>query len=802
MTTPTINKSIFVLYSRLAEGLPDAPIQLKFHGKHDSEKEAVDVVIDEEEKEKENEDQVKDVAMEINEEGVVKNDLLKVDEAPENQYSDVTDTSDNENAEKTKSIDPSSIINKPPNGIQIPSILTPPTISGDDKPKPTPSLPSFDAVKSPQPQLGREETKSTNKSRDTTPPPPPTANHTVQFTGHNNLSNSVIVPNETKSLDHHHNLNTLVDVAASMKPVEDDEQSKQSNPKESHDVIKSTYNYHPPGGNESDSSGSGSLSPAKKKTHSFPQDKKKGAETTDSSKTSRDDKQPDTPALTTMPFQFNLSLQPISPGGDSEQQQQQQQQQEKEHESSSNKKQSKSNYWSPMTSSSELDGHYPPNKELDYRPTIDNPSVLVPPSLMTLESTNPNTNLQSVSHSVIQDKAKVPPRKRKLQSYNESNKRPSSPIKDQDMMPRVNKPLPPLPSSLAPSNRVGSEPVMSTQDMKTPPGFVYDPSLPMSLDYQLIAFERQKAAEEKQKDDRKSPKSKRIRSNEPDMMRHKTTPSPPNTFKRVVAPGIIPSDHMMHGRNMSIKQEPVARPGRPPSKGNHSSKQPQQTKKIPSRNKNDLMSIKKEPPDTTTQWPSSHQSFLPMPGLPPPLGLNLPPGVTMTSSPTPGQPSATPLMHGVHVLPHPNWVPPPHVSAIQSANNKSSKHDTQHRADLQIHPGGTRRTPSPNPRKSHEWLGAPHPGGLPHVITSAPMKQEHLSGRSSNQSHTDSKSHISSGGHLRMGAGRHHISNKHDSSSRHSQSSSSHPPTQPSPTHPGECVDDKISLSLSLSLSL
>lgn len=789
MTTPTTNKSIFVLYSRLSEGAPDAPIQLQFHASHDSEKEAVDVVIDEEEKEKENEDQVKDVAMEINEEGVVKSDLLKVDEAPENQYSDVTDTSDNENTDKTKSIDPSTIINKPPNGIQIPSILTPPTVSGDDKPKPTPSLPSFDAVKSPQPQLGREETKS-NKSRDTTPPPPPTANHTVQF---NNLSNSVIVPNEAKSLDHH-NLNTLVDVAASMKPVEDDEQPKQNNSKESHDVIKSTYNYHPPGGNESDSSGSGSLSPAKKKTHPFHQDKKKGAETTDLSKTSRDDKQPDTPALTTMPFQFNLALQPISPGGDSEQPQQQQ---EKEHEPSSNKNQSKSNYWSPMTSSSELDGHYPPNKELDYRPTIDNPGVLVP-SLMALESNNPNNNLQSVSHSVIQDKVKVPPRKRKLQSYNESNKRPSSPIKDQEMMPRINKPLPPLPSSLAPSNRVSSEPVvMSTQDMKTPPGFVYDPSLPMSLDYQLIAFERQKAAEEKQKDDRKSPKSKRIRSGEPDMMRHKTTPSPPIPFKRIVPPGIIPSDHMIHGRNMSIKQEPVARPGRPPSKGNHSSKQIQQTKKITSRSKNDLISIKKEPSDTPTQWPPSHQSFLSMPGLPPPLGLNLPPGVTMTS-PTPGQPSATPLVHGVHVLHPQNWPPPPHVGAIQS-NNKSNKHDTQHRGDLQIHPGGARRTPSPNPRKSHEWLGAPHPSGLPHVITSAPMKQEHLSGRPSNQSHPDSKPHLSSVGHLRMGTGRHHGSNKHDSS-RHSQSSSSHPPTQPSPTHPGKCVDDKISLIYLLSV--
>ena len=352
--------------------------------------------------------------------------------------------------------------------------------------------------------------------------------------------------------------------------------------------------------------------------------------------------------------------------------------------------------------------------------------------------------------------------------------------------------------------RSGEPVVMSAQDMKTPPGFVYDPSLPMSLDYQLIAFERQKAAEEKRKDDRKSPKSKRIRSVEPDMMRHKTTPSPPNPFKRIVPPGIIPSDHMIHGRNMSIKQEPVARPGRPPSKGNHSSKQLQQTKKITSRNKNDIMSIKKEPPDTVTQWPSSHQSFLPMPGLPPPLVLNLPPGVTMTS-PTPGQPSATPLVQGVHVLHPPNWPPPPHVGAIQSANNKSNKHDTQqhrgdlrkndfmlikkeppdtatqwpsshqsflpmpglppplglnlppgvtvtsptpgqpsaiplvhgvyvlhppnwpppphvgaiqssnnnsnkhdtqqHRGDLQIHPGKACRAPSPNPRKSHEWLG-------------------------------------------------------------------------------------------------
>ena len=93
-------------------------------------------------------------------------------------------------------------------------------------------------------------------------------------------------------------------------------------------------------------------------------------------------------------------------------------------------------------------------------------------------------------------------RKRKTATpNNESNKRPSLPLRDQDT--HIEKSLPPLPS-LA-KNPVGRDTnvIQGHDHMKSPEvlaGFVYDPSLPMTYEYQLMSFQRQKAAEEKQAD--------------------------------------------------------------------------------------------------------------------------------------------------------------------------------------------------------------------------------------------------------------------------------------------------------------
>uniref|UniRef100_A0A1X7TCP4 Uncharacterized protein n=1 Tax=Amphimedon queenslandica TaxID=400682 RepID=A0A1X7TCP4_AMPQE len=126
--------------------------------------------------------------------------------------------------------------------------------------------------------------------------------------------------------------------------------------------------------------------------------------------------------------------------------------------------------------------------------------------------------------------------------------------------------------------------VQSQGDGKSvPDGFVYEPSLPMSREYRIIAYERerQKAAKGKLKAEGSGlPKVKRPW--EQHDYRYALSPSPPSSFKKdhihhqssVIRPGVVVSDHMLHrhtggivNHSPQVKQE--HRPSRPPSKPVH-----------------------------------------------------------------------------------------------------------------------------------------------------------------------------------------------------------------------------------------
>lgn len=363
------------------------------------------------------------------------------------------------------------------------------------------------------------------------------------------------------------------------------------------------------------------------------------------------------------------------------------------------------------------------------------------------------------------------------------------------------KPLPPLPSSfrsgvsdpsviMQPS---GGGLVQAQNDGKSvPDGFVYEPSLPMSREYQIIAYERerQKAAEEKHKGD--LPRVKRQREHD---HRHASSPSPPSAFKKgggiyhqqtggVIPPGVVVSDHMFSRHVGGVSHAPqIKQEHRPPSKGHHhhhlssgsgsstpsssAGKAHQQEKKRlhQSRKEGGVIggaTIKKEP-EPVQQW-LSPAPLPPMaagiPGLPQPI-LNLPPGLAI-SSPSHLPPNLS-AQYGLQLLPHSSAL------ALPPSKPKDS-----------LHPR-SRQTPSPNPKKAHDW---PHAiTGHPHVIAPTPTKPEqHGSGRHGNQLSGDGKSQGGSGAHLRMPhpPGRH----KQESGGGGSSSSARHPPPPPPHSHP------------------
>lgn len=756
-----------------------------------------------------------------------------------------------------------------PNGLQVPSIVAPPT-SDDKLSKATPFLPPFDAVKSPQPQLAAGDNKERGgvKSKATTPPP-----------HRSNSTNSVIVAGggvENKMADHHHhNFNTLVDVAASMKPVHDEKSSDDtlSDKDSSTSCLKSTVTYRPidghthhhGNGDDSDSSGSGSLSPIKKKT---PHRKKRIIiEEPYSSMETKDNKlsvktQPDTPSFSSVPFAFSTLLPPISPTGESNNSNTTTTNHQPVPLSSSSspavppatvvgggdreliqppKVIKTTQYWSPSGSNrstttcigKDLDSRYPPNIE----PTNVPPTHLVP-SLVAFPDSGvyPSGAGHMIPTAtppqggVIQDKSgKIISRKRKTGQVDDTNKRmPSSPKDHEGGVVSRNKPLPPLPSSFThlggpgvgtphhmdPAIIIQQQPIttnISAGDIgKLPEGFIYEPSMPMSKEYQLLAYQKEKEKEMEKLRGVSGGVASLGKKKSRDDHRH-TSPSPPGSaFRRNPPPmSVVVSDHMIP-RHMGgvmthpqIKQEVPPPSGRPPSKGHHHTSSSSSNSKnslhstggssdkkrsSSSRSKPDPVTIKKEPEQM--QWSPAHFSHLGLhvpPGMAAPTVLNLPPGLAMPISSSP--PSQLPhnfaaggvAQYGIHLLPT--------AAGATLAPPTKSKPDS-------AHSGRHRQTPSPNPKKVHEW---PHPHGHTHIITPTPTKPE-SSGRHGNQSAQvptvdSSKSH-----HIRIpslppplppsnsstSSSSRHKGTPSDGGSRHSHSSHSHP--SPSPTHQGSAI--------------
>ena len=405
--------------------------------------------------------------------------------------------------------------------------------------------------------------------------------------------------------------------------------------------------------------------------------------------------------------------------------------------------------------------------------------------------------------SVIQDKKRK--RKTATPNNNESNKRSSLPLRD---------PLPPLPPSLA-KNPVGRDTnvIQGHDHMKSPEvlaGFVYDPSLPMTYEYQLIAFQRQKAAEEKQADrniDSKTP-PRVIKQPHPvdHLLPYETTPQsnrqhsplPPHhsgTFGRnkVVAPGVLisPDQRVMNPHSLPIKQEQLSRPNRPSSKGNHTpstlkppSHQPKKQSSRRSESHPGSIQIKQEPESLAMSYHHHQPGFLTFPGLPLPPGSTptfqaLSQGIVTSASPS----SSSGVLQGVSVVPPPAW----HVSGIINppSSLKSEPHTVRNQQEHHMaRMNTTTRTPSPNShKKPHDWH---HHGGIHHVITT--NKHEPQTSR-----HYDTKQmHPMVSSHATSSAGRSQHGTKHDSSSRHIHTPSSHQPpppptpatiTQLSPTH-------------------
>ena len=129
-----------LVINRLAEGFTDLQIQLKdLYKKQESEKVVVDIDGDTAGKDK---DSDTDRNMEVT--------VTKEEHANKTGFSDVSDGSDSENKSESKLLEKKDSV---------------PVVTADDgnHNKPAITLPSFDAVKSPQPEFGKEGSKNSTK---------------------------------------------------------------------------------------------------------------------------------------------------------------------------------------------------------------------------------------------------------------------------------------------------------------------------------------------------------------------------------------------------------------------------------------------------------------------------------------------------------------------------------------------------------------------------------------------------------------------------------------------------------------
>lgn len=499
---------------------------------------------------------------------------------------------------------------------------------------------------------------------------------------------------EARSVDHH-NLNTLVDVATKMRPVTDK-----------------------PATGDNDSSGSGAASPEKKKvlTDKLMEGGKIGDAPTSS-------KQQDTLVLGPQLFSVNI-MAPLSPDGQ-------------------RKKAMKGPHdptrpppdpiratppHEPVRATPPRDPIRLPPDPIRVPPTHDHlraphdhlrqqamwndtkPSVI--PSIVSFSNMQHGDSpaLYHQAPSVIQgssDKGK--PRKRKLLPQNETNKRVSPPMsKDGLAFMRSNDhklSLPPLPVSFTSSrpDPPNNQRRDHHQNDLPPPGFTFDPSLPMAYDYQLISYKAQLKSSEEAADDAHTLSKivKRPRHIEAhDMLPvAKGTRSPSPNLRR---PMLHPPGILAHDQRMQFSSH-ANRPERP-------SKDPHGTSVVKSHKKHNVQRkpeysthIKKDPdgPLHPALFMSAPQGMF---GLP--QGPQLSSSGASSISMSPHWPVASAIPHGKPIKTDP-----------------SEHHSSQHRS-----------TPSPHPssvsKKQQDW-------NKPHIVDNKPHIQHH------GNKHDSSRHHIS-----------------------------------------------------------
>lgn len=812
---------IYIWFYRLMEGFQDLPIQLKdLYQKQELEKEPVDVVIDED----------KDDVMVVESESAAiaaqHDDRQQPDTADANKTPPTTinegvaedkpvPTSENKSdhsvlpstsATASSGITTSTsskldMLMKPPNGFKPPvGSLNASGITEKLKP---PTLPAFDAVKSPQPQIGRDDL-SNNNSGDSGSRKKDTSSE----------GSTVVIP-ET-----HRNLNTLVDVAAKMKPV-----LNEAQPSNKSKAIGSSKGF-------SSISENNEKLPVDNISQHQLKDSNKAATKEERSLGGASKHHSDESLPNMLPFSVEGSSSPDR------------QLNEKEDKNNLSKKPSSGSSFPPPPSSSskQVTTHSwappPPVQEniKDRRgsPTTNiSSSVLnkpprtvtgggdhhIPPQQMPLSFHPPSS-----SSTVIQKK-----RKRVSPQTSEISKRPSPPIKERDNSPLSSGGppqslfVPPRPfdhpallhGSIPPDKHL-MKPLEQVGPPHAPPGFMYDPSIPMSYDLQVVSYTREKQAEANRNPDRNTPPIKMQKRQHPsfEMLNSaepssSTSRSPPyiastlpgslskrslstttstsnsggHSGNNKISPGVVMQTpegtrHPSMIQQSPIKQEMhhpmVNRPARPSSKGSgasvshvpsgktsssHSRKgNPSRRMENPSPSTGPI--IKQEPPDHS--HPQSHH---------------------LLSGPPPGHLPYSALHQAAFVMNPSSGMPPvvqqpqftqstgqPWGGVISNSSSSSQAHKRPPSDNLTIQRGSnSTRTPSPAPsKKSTEWQSA-HPSIPPPHQQS--IKHESMSNRHSNvggDRHNNVSTHGSSSSSSSSSSGSRHHANKHDlPSSRH-----------------------------------
>lgn len=929
----------------------------------------------------------------------------------DNHFSDISDISDSETVDKSVTVSqPAITISKsnslappafqsslvgpgrPPNGIQVPPVRTILNTAREESSKSRissqPKLPSFDAVKSPQPQIGREEAASSATAQqppsgkglgrvgneegppDPTATPPPQQHKEVgqvtstlnvrlppstspAMTGPYNVNTAPssqehrhsvapslhskpvsVLADSSRPMDHQ-NLDTLVNVAVAMKPVKKPHrhapssehvssthfkfspQEEQLNDNLEHhhhsqhtrsessqrkqrlypplyseeksrlidkedtskvsshkaDVAVSGYGMEmmvvqgrgPASSDtamDSDSSGSGSISPVRHKKMHTALNQQQGlalaepAHSTDASGCPDvTGKQPETPALKPVQFQWPQGLQPMSPGESkmavdsavSVAPQEITRKREPSRTSGEPHHYPDQPVWMHCTAAPPPAGvpTRPASQREDTKGTVPSlPSTIIgftapmnlgDDALFPVSRVQPTSSAASVIQTNMGGAGPVlgmssnGDRKRKRTYHSSGEHRVLPGLGEQQ-----SKPLRPLPPSLAPHNRLPAlEPsaMMPLQELRTdiPPGFEFDPSLPMNLHYQLIAFQHQQSWLQQQKmsasesGSRKTPPisapkvipaPKRQKSNEglsmePHHHPHTLTcPSPthPSAFKPgfSVPVSSLASSHeqphplvsgvmsMVHSRPELLAASAVPRiqkrsstPSKSSSSSSTPSSKPPHHHAVPKKSsrKNDLGGVRIKPdPDMPSMQLNHNQLLIPFPAP----GTSFFSSLPSTSSPSGSVATIIPQVPSIPIMPPHNWPiptvttpqskpvkPEPPAAAPQSVINRHSEHHLSQPVGRTGPTSKSVRSPSPAKRAVPEW----HPSAVvtsyaPQVITPTPNKSDVKISR-----HTDErKLHSQASGSYSQASGSHsQVSGSHSQASGlYSQASGLH----------------------------